>query len=75
MPGDLDNLNMKWYVPDEESVWFVKNLAQTFLAPQLEFVSSLTPSTEISKYVCGQGSCCFIYSFVSLLCVCVYLAI
>ena len=65
--GDLYNLGMKWYVPDENSVQFVSRLAQTFLVPQLEFMSSLTPSTEISKYVARD----FAASSASLIVLCV----
>ena len=54
MPGDLENLGIQWYVPNQDSVQFVNSIAQTFLAPQLEFVSSLSPSTEISKCVASR---------------------
>ncbi|KAK7103315.1 proteasome activator complex subunit 4B-like [Littorina saxatilis] len=49
VPGDIENLELKWFVPDEETVGFANEIVKTVLAPQLQFVTSLQPSTEISK--------------------------
>ncbi|XP_015766712.1 PREDICTED: proteasome activator complex subunit 4-like [Acropora digitifera] len=41
-PGDLDNLNIQWHIPNEEEKLLAKELLDTFLQPEL---------TKVEKFV------------------------
>ncbi|PVD25485.1 hypothetical protein C0Q70_13141 [Pomacea canaliculata] len=48
-PGDIDNLNMKWHVPNDEELSFANTVAEKFLVPELNFLKQISSSNEITK--------------------------
>lgn len=49
IPGDMDNLDVKWHVPNEEERQFATTIAETVIQPHLDFILGLTQSVTVEK--------------------------
>lgn len=49
MPGDMDNLGMKWHIPTSEEIAFGQSLFDHILQPELEEIMALSSSSPMEK--------------------------
>jgi hypothetical protein len=49
MPGDMDDLGMKWHIPTAEEIAFAQSLIDHILQPELEKIMSLSSANPMDK--------------------------
>ncbi|XP_062621766.1 LOW QUALITY PROTEIN: proteasome activator complex subunit 4B-like [Saccostrea cucullata] len=49
IPGDMDDLGMKWHIPSADEIEFAQSLMDHILQPELEKIMSLSSSNQIDK--------------------------
>ncbi|XP_021344136.1 proteasome activator complex subunit 4B-like, partial [Mizuhopecten yessoensis] len=49
MPGDIDDLQMKWHVPNDEEMKFASEILQTILKPELEAIRTVTADNKMNR--------------------------